>query len=265
MNMYLHELKAYRRSTIIWTVSVVALMVFFMSLYPGLTKDADQFKKLLQAYPEGVRKALGISLDSITSLLGFYSYTFSYVVLCGSIQAMNLGTSILSKEVREKTADFLLTKPITRSQIVTAKLLAVVTSLLMTNIIYIAAACITAAAVSEKAVDFHTFLLISVTAFFVEFMFVALGIFISAAASKIKSVLSLSLGVVFGLYIINLFSSALGEKVVRYLSPFKYYDTAYIMKHSSYETSFIIIEVVFIIAAIAASFMIYSKKDIHAV
>jgi ABC-2 type transport system permease protein len=265
MNMYLHELKAYRKSTIIWTVSVVALMVFFMSLFPGLTKDTDQFKKLLEAYPVGVRKALGISLGSITSLLGFYSYTFTYVVLCGSIQAMNLGTSILSKEVREKTADFLLTKPVTRKQIVSAKLLAVVTSLVITNVIYIATACITASAVSEKSVDFHTFILISVTAFFVELMFVALGFFISAWVSKIKSVLSISLGVVFGLFIITMFGSALGEKTVRYFSPFKYYDTAYIIKHSSYEASFIIIEIVFIIAAIVASFMIYSKKDIHAV
>lgn len=265
MNMYLHELKAYRKSTIIWTVSVVALMVFFMSLFPGLTKDADQFKKLLEAYPEGVRKALGISLDSITTLLGFYSYTFSYVVLCGSIQAMNLGTSILSKEIREKTADFLLTKPVTRKQIVTAKLMSVLTSIAITNIVYLAAAVITADAVSKKSFDMNSFLLISLTAFFIELMFIALGIFISVLVPKIKSVLPISLGTVFGLFILNLFGAVIGEKAVRYLTPFKYYDTAYIIKHSNYEAAFIIVEVVFIIVTIAASYLIYSKKDIHAV
>ena len=71
-------------------------------------------KKYLKDYPEPVRKALGLSVDSISSILGFYSYIFLYITLCGAIQAMNLGTSIISKEVSEKTADFLLTKPVTR-------------------------------------------------------------------------------------------------------------------------------------------------------
>ncbi|MDR7002537.1 ABC transporter permease subunit [Neobacillus niacini] len=265
MNIFLHELKAYRKSTMIWTVSLAALIVFFLSMFPGLTQDADQFKKLLENYPEAVRKALGVSLDSITSLLGFYSYGFTYVILCGSIQAMNLGTSILSKEVREKTADFLLTKPVTRKQIVTAKLLAVIISLVITNVIYMAIAVITASVVSEKSFDMNTFLLISLTAFLVEMMFVALGILISAAASKIKSVLPISIGTVFGFYILNMLGSVIGEKAICYLTPFKYYETSYIIKHSSYQVSFVFIEIVLIIAAIAASYVIYSKKDIHAV
>ncbi|WP_026573767.1 ABC transporter permease subunit [Bacillus sp. UNC438CL73TsuS30] len=265
MNIFLHELKAYRKSTVIWTLSLAALIVFFLSMFPGLTQDADQFKKLLENYPEAVRRALGVSLDSITSLLGFYSYGFNYVLLCGSIQAMNLGTSILSKEVREKTADFLLTKPVTRKQIVTAKLLAVVASLIITNVIYIIIAVNTASAVSKNSFDLTAFLLISLTAFLIELMFVALGMLISVSVPKIKSVLPISLGTVFGFYILNMLGSVIGEKAIRYLTPFKYYETTYIMKHSSYQISFVIIEMVFIFAAITASYAIYSKKDMHAV
>ncbi|OIK16022.1 ABC transporter permease [Bacillus sp. MUM 116] len=265
MNIFLHELKAYRKSTMIWTLSLSALIVFFLSMFPGLTQDADQFKKLLENYPETVRKALGVSIDSITSLLGFYSYGFTNVVLCGSIQAMNLGTSILSKEVREKTADFLLTKPVTRKQIVTAKLLAVIISLVMTNVIYMVIAFIAASAVSEKSFDFNTFLLISLSALLIELMFVALGVLISVSVPKIKSVLPISLGTVFGFYILNMLGSVIGEKSIRYLTPFKYYEASYIIKHSSYDAAFIIIEIVFILAAIAVSYVIYSKKDIHAV
>ena len=52
---------------------------------------------------------------------------------------------------------------------------------------------------------------------------------------------------------------------MRYITPFKYFDTSYIMKNSSYEASFIIIEIVFIIVAITASYFVYCKKDVHAV
>jgi ABC-2 type transport system permease protein len=265
MNIFLHELKANRKSTIIWTLSLVVVVIFFMTLFPSITKDAAGFKKVLENYPEGVRKALGVSIDSITSLLGFYSYVFTYVVLCGAIQAMNLGTSILSKEVREKTADFLLTKPVTRKQIVTAKLLAAFVSLVLTNIVFVIGSIITVKAVSDKSFDMKTFLLISLTAFYVECMFLALGILISVIVPKIKSVLPISLGTVFGFFILNMVGSVIGEKAIRYLTPFKYYDYAYIIKHNSYETAYIMIELLFIAAAIAASYIIYSKKDIHAV
>jgi ABC-2 type transport system permease protein len=178
---------------------------------------------------------------------------------------MNLGTSILSKEVREKTADFLLTKPVTRQQIVTAKLLSAFTSLVITNIIVVIAASITVKAVSEKSFDMNTVLLITITAFFVELMFLALGIIISVVVPKIKSVLPISLGTVFGFYILNMLGTAIGEKTMRYLTPFDYYETGYIIKHNSYETTYIIIEIIFICVAIATSYVVYSKKDIHSV
>ena len=124
MNMFLHELKAYRKSTIIWTCSLVGLIIMFLPIFPVSQMILKEFKNLLEGYPEAVRKAFGLTLDSFSSILGFYSYIFVYVALCGSIQAMNLGLSIVSKEVSEKTADFLLTKPVTRKQILTAKLFA---------------------------------------------------------------------------------------------------------------------------------------------
>ena len=47
--------------------------------------------------------------------------------------------------------------------------------------------------------------------------------------------------------------------------PFKYYDPVYIVKNSGYEFQFVITEILFIIVTITISYIIYSKKDIHAV
>lgn len=265
MNMFLHELKAYRKSTMIWTVVLILLVGFFMSLFPAISHDADQFKKLIEGYPPAVRKAIRVSIGSITSLLGFYSYCFLYVVLCGSIQAMNLGIGIMAKEVQDKTADFLFTKPVTRTAVMTSKLLAAFSSLFISNGIYIAVAGLISRSVSNGTFDSKKFLLISLTAFYVEIMFIALGVIIAVISRKIKSVLPLSLSIVFGFFILSMFGSVIGEKAVRYLTPFQYYDSAHILKHGHYESTFIVIEVMFVILAIAASYLIYTKKDIHAV
>ena len=265
MNMFLHELKAYRKSTIIWTCSLIALIVLFLGLFPSFSKEAEAFKKVMEGFPEPVRKALGLSVDSMSSLLGFYAYTFLYVTLCGAIQAMNLGTSIISKEVREKTADFLLTKPVTRTKIMTSKLLAALTSLVITNIAYLTVASIMAAIVKTKDYSYKIFFMLSFTLFLVQLFFLALGVIVSVVVPKIKSVLPISLGTVFAFFIIGMISSTTGDDVMRYITPFKYFDTNYIIKNSSYEATFIIIEFGFIVAAIAVSYFVYSKKDIHAV
>jgi ABC-2 type transport system permease protein len=234
-------------------------------MYPSFSSDAADVKKLLEGYPEALRKAIGLSLGSFFTILGFYSYIFTYVLLCGAIQAMNLGTSIISKEIREKTADFLLTKPVTRANIMTAKLLAVVTSLLITNVFYLAVAIIMTSAVKTEPFSLKLLIMISITLFYVQLMFMTLGILISVLIPKIKSVLPISLGTVFGLFMLGMLSSTVSDNISRFLIPFKYYDDAYIIKNSSFETSSIIVEILFISVAIFASYRIYAKKDIHAV
>ncbi|WP_442593681.1 ABC transporter permease subunit [Neobacillus sp. D3-1R] len=263
MNIFLYEWKAYRKSTIIWSIVLLTLVVLFMSMFPSISKDAVQYKKLLEGYPEGVRKAIGLNIDSFFSLLGFYSYSFLYITLCGAIQAMNLGVSIVSKEVREKTADFLLTKPVTRSSIITSKVMAALTALLVTNIVFIIGSSLVASQVKVEDFSKQAFFLISLTLLFTQFIFFALGLVLSILMKKIKSVITVSLGTVFFFFIIAMLSSTSGDGVERYLSPFKFFDTAYIIKHSSYELSFLITGIVIMIVSIFTSYLVYIKKDIH--
>lgn len=264
MNMYLHELKAYRKSTIIWAGAMAALIILFLSLFPAFSKDVAETRKLLEGFPEGVRKAIGLSIENFFTLLGFYSYIFAYVMLCGSVQAMNFGLSVVSKEVRGKTADFLLSKPVSRQEIMTAKLLAVLTCLIITNVIYLLAAGMMASAVASGSYSRKIFLMISVSLFFIQLIFMSLGVLISVAVPRIKAVVSVSLGTVFGFFIINMFDSVIGSKAVRYITPYKYFDSAYIIKNAAYETSFLVLGAVIVAAAIGASYLLYAKRDIQA-
>jgi ABC-2 type transport system permease protein len=264
MNIFLHELKAYQRSIIIWALSMAALAVMYIFIFSGLAEDIQSFITLLNNMPEVVKKMLSIYVDSLSRLEGFYSFVFMYVVLCGAIQAMNLGVSIISKEVRDKTADFLLTKPVSRKDILTYKLLAAVTSLVITNIIYLAIT-VSATFTVKSEFSMKIFLMISSTLFFVQLMFLSLGIVVSVVARKIKSVISISLSTVFGFFIVSMLGSVIGDEAVRYISPFKYFDSAYILNNAAYETSYIIVGTLFVITSIAASYYLYVKKDIHAV
>jgi len=264
LNIFLHELKTYRKSIIIWAGSMTALAVMYIFIFKNLGNDIEAFKVFLNNMPDVMKKAFNIYVESISTLVGFYSFVFSFIVLCGGIQAMNIGTAIVSKEVRDKTADFLMTKPVSRNGILTSKLLAALTVLVLTNIIYLGLTItVTTALVGDY--NLKLFLLISVTMFFVQLMFMALGIIVSVITGKIKSVISISLSTVFGFYIIGSMGSFLGEERVRYLSPFRYFDTAYIIENAAYEVSFVIVCLVFVVSAIAGSYLVYMKKDTRAV
>ncbi|HEY5585290.1 MAG TPA: ABC transporter permease subunit, partial [Ruminiclostridium sp.] len=177
---------------------------------------------------------------------------------------MNIGVSIVSKEVREKTADFLLTKPVSRVSIMTSKLLAALACLVITNIIYLLITVPMTLTV-KTAFSMKIFMMISATLFFVQLMFVSLGVIVSVIAGNIKSVISVSLSTVFGFFVISMLGSVIGDKAVRYISPFKYFDYEYIIKNAAYETPFLIVGIIFVIVAIAASYLVYVKKDVHAV
>lgn len=264
MNMYLHELKLSRKSTIIWTLSLVAIVILFLNMFPVFSADADVMEKIIENFPEEFRKAFGVSDFDLSTFIGFYSYIFSFILLSGAIQAMNLGTGILSAEVREKTADFLLVKPVSRTKIITSKLLAALTNIVITNVLVLIAAFLSAQIVMSEPYNKKIFFMITITMFFVQLIFTSLGFFISVVTKKIKSVLPISLGIVFGFYILDMFGSVIGEDKMQYITPFKYFDLAHIIENGSYDIKFIILSIVLIVLGIGGSYKLYSKKDISA-
>jgi ABC-2 type transport system permease protein len=264
MNIFMQEMRTYRKSTLIWAISLSAMTVLFLLMYPAFTKDVDLAKQGLSKLPLALRSALGISLQNFFTLFGFFGYIFTYIVLAGAIQAMNLGVGTMSKEDSGKTADFLLTKPVSRSAIVTAKLLAAACSLLITNLVFIICTYFGARAITNEAFSTHTFLLITLSLLWVQGMFLALGALFSVTLPKIKSVIAISLPTVFALFIIGTLGSILGNDNVRLVVPFKFYEVTYIISHQAYEMKFVIIEAVFIILAITATYAIYKRKDIRA-
>lgn len=266
MNMFLHELKSLRKSAIIWTCSLIAMAAIFLLIYPGMASDAAEFKKLLSSYPESIRAMLGIDLDYITSFLGFYSMIFSFITLCGAIQAMNLGVSLLSKESRERTADFLLVKPVSRASIVSAKLLAAFTTIAATDVVFYGVTTLLAKGVNTAGFNGRLFFTINLTLLFIQLIFLTLGVVVSVFFKKLKSVLPISLGVVFGLYMAGaLIATEKNNEMTRFISPFKYFDITYIIKNTGYETAYMIAGAVIVITSIAVGYIIYIRKDIHAV
>ena len=264
MNVFLREMQAYRKSTITWIVSLSGLIVMFMSMLPAFTQDVAAFKDLISQLPEAIRVAFNIQIETFFTVYGFYAYVLNFAVVAGAIQAMNLGTGIISKEVSGKTADFLLSKPITRPKVITSKLSVAFVMVLITSIAFALASYVAAAIGSTESVAVDTFLLMSATFFLMQLFFVVLGALFAVLIPKIKSVVSVTLPTVFTFFIIGTLGEVLGNETVRYVTPFKFFDTAYIIRNSSMEGGYLLLEAALVLAAIVAVYVIYLKKDVRA-
>ncbi|MCG2728725.1 MAG: ABC transporter permease, partial [Acetobacterium sp.] len=212
MNILKQELRMGRKSLIIWCLSLVGILGFFMLLYPSISNQLDDFQKVFKSFPIEFQQAFGIADLELSSILSFYQFTLMYVLLAGAIQAMNMGVAIISSEVREKTADFLFVKPVSRNRVVSMKILAVLVQILITNAIVFTAALIIVTLLSTDSYNVELFALFTLSLLFIQIFFASLGLFVSVFLKRIRTVLPISMGMVFIFYIIHLLNETLKDE-----------------------------------------------------
>ena len=264
MNITLHELRFYRKNTFLWIASICAGALLLFWMFPAFAGSAESIAEILKNYPDVIQKAFGLSMEKINTIPGFFSFIVTFLMLWGAVQAITLGISVLTKETTGKTVDFLLTKPLPRRKILTAKLLATFTCVAVTSAVFLGAATAMAAAFKNADFAYLPFLLMALAFFFIQVIFLALGILIGAVVPKIRAVLPVSLSTVFGFFILGMVADAMDLKDLFYLTPFKYFNTVSILETSAYQLSFVLTGAAVAALSVAAGYAVFVRRDIHA-
>lgn len=265
MNIFIHELKSYLKSVGIWSASIFLIILIYFSAFNVIAVEAVELEQMLSNFPQEMLIAFGMNDMDFTSLLGFFGVVFLFCQICLAIQASNYGISLLSIEERELTADFLLPKPVGRGKILTAKLLAAFLALTITNLtVWASSFFVINLNRDGREYDPQTLALILSTIVLFQLFFLSAGIIISLLMKRVRSVIPLSMALSFGMYILNVFGTMLGEDKLEIISPFRHFDPNYIVIHGSYDLPLVMISVAVIVLAIPASYILYQKRNIGA-
>jgi ABC-2 type transport system permease protein len=265
-NIFVYEFRARLRSVIIWSLSLIALVFFFFSLFPAFADQAAQLTQMMAKFPPALLEAFGMNNADLSTLMGFYGFLLVFVELCLAIQAGNYGFGLVSIEESELTADFLLSKPVSRIQVITGKLLAALCSLLVTALVVDVSTFISLYAFNAgRSYDMATLVLLMISMLILQLFFLGVGLVISLMVKRVRSVTPYSLALGFGMYVLAAFSGMLGEVKLEYITPFKQLDPAYIAKNAAYNTPLLLLNVAVTLIAIGASYWLYIRRDIHAV
>jgi ABC-2 type transport system permease protein len=263
--LFWRELRAGRRSFLNWSIPSAFLIWLTMVSFPTMSKNAAQTLELMKSLPAGLRAAFGLDKLDLGEALGYFSAR-AYVsfALIGGLYITTYGASLLSKEESERTSEFLLTKPISRSQVVLQKAAVL--------LIYVLAFGAMAAAVTfacfalyvEKAYSLPKLLSLLLGISLIIFCFSGIGFGASAFLSKAKSATSLALGITTSLFVLGTVS-ATSESLqwMKWLTPFKYADSIEIMFNGLQPAKCLVL-----VAAGCLGFFLawrqYQSKDIHA-
>jgi beta-exotoxin I transport system permease protein len=264
--IFTHEFRFRLRSILIWSLSVSAMTLFFFSIFPTFASQADVINKMLENFPPALLEAFGMSKTNLATVMGFYSFVFAFIQLCTAIQAGNYGFGLVSVEESEWTADFLLSKPVSRFQVLTSKLLGALASLLATDVVIWVVSFIGILSFNDgRTYDAGLLVQLMLSLVLFQLFFLSLGLAISLLVKRVRSVTPYSLGLGFAAYVLNGFSGLFGEVKLEYLTPFKHLDPAYFVEHGAFNTPLLILNVAITVVALAAGYWLYLRRDIPAV
>ncbi len=265
-NIFIHEFQARFRSVITWSIAVAALILIYFSIFPSFASSAATINELLANYPPELLEAFGMNGMDMSSVLGFYGLLFLFAQICLAIQAGSYGFGLVSIEESELTADFLISKPVSRTQILNSKLLAALACLLITDLVVWACSLAGAAVFGEgREYDMGTLILLLLSLVVFQLFFLSVGLIISLLVKRVRSVTPYALGLGFGMYVLSAFSGIGDVAALELITPFKHFNPQYIIQHAAFDMPLVWLDAAVIVVSLAAAYWLYLRRDIPAV
>ncbi len=260
MTVYIKEMKQSAKALIIWTCSIAFMTLICIFMFPEMKNEMDSVSSIF-ANMGGFTAAFGMDKLSFGELMGFYGIECGNILgLGGGFFAALAGISVLANEEKERTAEFLLTHPISRFSVITQKLLSVVTQVIIMNIFVVAVSLISAAAIGEEF-QMKEFILLH-TAYLLMQLEISCVCFGISAFIKRGSI-GIGLGLALAFYFMNIVCNISDKaEFLKYITPYAYSEASNIIYESKLETDLIVIGAVFSLAGILIAYLKYTKKDI---
>lgn len=262
MTIVKHELRQGSMTFFIWTSAIGFLLAVCVFLFPemkGEMKEVSDVFASMGAFTD----AFGMDQLDFGTLIGFYAIECGNVLgLGGAFFASLCAAGILSKEEKDKTGEFLLTHPVSRTRILTEKLIAAVLQIICMNLIIYGIAIGSMVFIGEE-VPWKEVNLMHIAYFLMQLELA--GICFGVSAFLRKGSLGAGLGLAAVMYCLNLIANmAEAAEPLKYITAFGYCDGGEIVNNGTLDSTLIGIGMAIGLAGVAVGYVQYCKKDIHA-
>ncbi len=263
MNVFRREMKANLKSLIFWSLGMLFMIVAGMGKFATYVGSGQSITDLISQIPGTLRAVLGFGDFDLRTASGFYGMLYLYLLVMTTIHAVMLGAGIIAKEERDKTTEFLMVKPVSRSKIITAKLSAGFLNVAVLNLVTLGLSVSIVGQYSQGEAVAGDILILMAGMFVLQVVFLFIGAGISAVSRNPKTSSSIATTVLLVAYLLSMavdMNSGLG--FLRYLTPFKYFEAAPLMATGGFDAVYVVLSLVIVAASGIATYFFYNRRDL---
>ena len=262
--MFKRELKLNFKSFLIWTLILIGMFLAVYLVYPYImtSENVDMLNEMMKVFPPEVLKAFNMDITEIDTAFGWLKTEgFIFILLISGIFSGMIGSNIVLKEENDKTIEYLHNLPVTRTKIITSKVLCALTYIISMILIlgifnYIGLSI-------SGDFDKKQYLLLSMSPIFTALVIFSICLFISTFTHKTKKTIGISLGIVFASYFLQILSELTKEvEFLKYITPFTLANTRNIITNNTINPICIIVSLLLSISLIVLSIYKYNKKEL---
>lgn len=261
MTIVKHELRQGKTTLLIWTAAIAFLLIICIFIFPEIQGDMDTMGALFGAMGS-FTAAFGMDRLNFGTLIGFYAVECGNILgLGGAFFASLTGVSILSKEEKDKTAEFLLTHPVSRVRVVTEKLAALLIQITAMNLMIFALSLVSMRLIGES-IPWKEVMLMHGAYFLLQLELA--GVCFGISAFLRRGSIGVGIGLAAMMYFLNLIANMTDHaKLLKYITPFGYCEGADLIAKGRLDPGYTAVGMLLACIGIAAAYWRYIQKDIH--
>ena len=260
MVVFRYEMRQLRKNTIIWALCMGGLIFIMLPTYIGFTTSGDAMMADM-IENNAIFDVLGVDTGFVLKPVGMFSFLNSFAMFAAAIHGMGMAFGSHTKEYSGRSAEFLLTKPISRGRVFVAKLAACAACAIAVSVVYITGAALALNTV-EGTADWRTFALVALTLLLVELVFIVFGMLAGAFFPNTRTPTLISACVMLALFCLNTMAKKINAPLLGYLTPFAFFSPQRIAETGFYEWGVVIWYVLFGAGLTLAGYIKFKKSDV---
>ncbi|MFB0901153.1 MAG: ABC transporter permease subunit [Dehalococcoidia bacterium] len=258
-SIFFNNINSRKKSLLYWCLALSALTIFIIYMYDSVGQEAS--KLLESTESDGIKAFIGPDAQGGTPAgwLGFELYGI-FLPICLAIITIGYGAGAIGSEEESGTLELLLASPISRSKILTEKVLALLIIATIIPSINFVAVCLGSLLFNFKIAIFDVFLC-SISLILFGIFFGCFALMMQTITKKRSLGISLTAAYVGGAYFMyTLYSLLDWLEPMKFFSPFYYYDGNKILQGAADPFHFTIM-LVGIIFTCSITYISFSKRD----
>ena len=261
MTIFKQEIKSQKLSIAIWSLSIGLLIAACVLMYPDMESQMEGVNDMFSSMGN-FTEAFGMDQLNFGTLVGFYAVEGGNILgIGGAFFAAITAITALMKEEKERTAEFLMTHPVSRTKIITEKFLSVFSIIIILNAVVLGCALLSIVMIDEE-IFWKELLLFQLAYLLMQFEIA--GICFGISAFLRKSGLGIGIGLASLMYFFNIIANISEDaEVLKYITPFGYTEGSDIINNGELKMEYIIPGMIMMLIGIIIAYVKYNKKDIH--